>query len=63
MPRLTLATALATGDLEPFIQQAEADNTGPADRAQFDGLLGTVTAPLRVHRTSHLPARGLKRGK
>ena len=59
--RLTLATALSQGRLDAFAAQAEADGIGPADRAQFDALLGRVTAPLPEGQTSHLPVRGSKR--
>jgi len=31
---VTLADALALGDLEPFIRQAEAEGVGPAGRAR-----------------------------
>lgn len=43
--RLTLSQALSRGCLEDFVTQAEADGIGPADRAQFDALVGRVTAP------------------
>jgi len=42
---LTLSKALETGRLSEFAAQAEAQGIGPADRAQFDSLLGAVTAP------------------
>lgn len=60
--RLKLNTALAENRLEDFIVQAEGDAFGLADRAQFDALLGAVTAPLQEGQTSHSPAHGLKRG-
>lgn len=64
MTHISLATALASGDLEPFIAQAEADGIGPADRAQFDGLLGRVIkAPQPVDQTSRLRGSGCSREK
>lgn len=63
MERLSLAEALASGRLEDFIAQAEADGIGPADRAEFDALVGRVTAPLPEGQTSRSPVRGSKRGK
>lgn len=63
MTRLTLAQALSEGRLEDFATQAEADGIGPADRAEFDALVGRVTAPLPEDQTSHLPAPGSKRGR
>lgn len=63
MHRLSLADALASGDLEPFILQAETDGIGPANAAQFDAMLGRVTAPLPAGQTSRSPAGGLKRGR
>lgn len=63
MTRLTLAQALSEGRLQDFAEQAEADGIGPADRAQFDALVGRVTAPLPEGQTSRSPVRGSKRGK
>jgi hypothetical protein len=63
MNRLTLSQALAEGRLQDFAAQAEADGTGPVDRAQFDALVGRVTAPLPEDQTSRSRARGSKRGK
>lgn len=63
MERLSLAVALASGRLDDFAAQAEADGIGPADRAQFDALVERVTAPLPEGQTSRSPARGSKRGK
>lgn len=51
--RLSLATALASNDLESFVLQAEAEGIGPAERAQFETLLGKVVkAPRLARRTS-----------
>lgn len=61
--RITLADALAADDLEAFISQAEGQGIGPVHRAQFEVMLGRVTAPQPEDQTSHSPARGLKRGK
>lgn len=61
--KLKLNDALAVNRLQDFIAQAEADGIGPADRAQFDALVGRVTAPLPEDQTSRLPVRGSSRGK
>ena len=61
--RLTLSEALASGRLDEFAAQAEADGVGPADRAQFEALVGTLTAPQPEGQTSRSPVRGSKRGK
>ena len=63
MTRLTLADALASGSLEPFIRQSEADGVGPADRGQFEALLGLVTEPQQAGQTSRSPGSGCSRGK
>jgi hypothetical protein len=63
MTSISLADALASGDLEPFIRQAEASGLGPAVRTQFDALLGAVTAPPQEGQTSRSPVRGSTRGK
>jgi len=63
MTRLTLARALSEGRLQDFVAQAEADGIGPADRAQFDGLVERVTAPRPEGQTSRSPGGGSKRGK
>ena len=63
MNRLTLAEALSTNRLGDFAAQAEADGFGPADRTQFDALVGRVTAPLPEGQTSRSRARGSSRGK
>jgi hypothetical protein len=61
--RLSLAAALTSGRLADFTAQAEAEGIGPADRAQFDALLGRVTAPQPEGQTSRSLARGVSRGK
>lgn len=63
MKRLTLADALASGRLDSFIAQAEAEGIGPADGAQFDAMVGRITAPLPKDQTSHLRGSGSSRGK
>ena len=60
---LNLAEALAGGQLDDFVAQAEAQGVGPADRAQFDAMVGRVTAPLPEGQTSRSPVHGSKRGK
>ena len=59
--RLTLAQALSEGRLSEFAAQAEAAGIGPVDRAQFDTLVGTLTAPQLEGRTSRSRDGGLKR--
>jgi hypothetical protein len=63
MERLSLAKALASGRLNDFALQAEAEGIGPVDRSQFDALVGRVTAPLPADQTSRSPAPGSTRGK
>lgn len=60
---LTLAEALKTGRLSDFAAQAEAAGIGPADHAQFETLMGRVTAPLPEGQTSRSRGRGGSRGK
>lgn len=61
--RVTLSEALASGDLEPFIRQAEADGLH-ASRADFDeGLTRLIKAPRPLGRTSRSPARDGSHGK
>lgn len=61
---MTLAEAIASGDLEPFIAQAEAAGIGAANPAQFDAIVErVVTAPLPSDQTSRSPAGGGLRGK
>lgn len=61
--RLTLSEALAHGRIQEFIEQAEAERIGPADRAQFEALVGRVTVPLPEGQTSRSRGHGSKRGK
>ena len=60
---LTLADALATGRLDEFVDQAEAEGIGPADRSQFEALVGRLTAPPPEDQTSRSRGGGSKRGK
>ena len=61
--RLTLADALASGDLELFIQQEEAAGR-PVNREEFERRLGAlIKAPRPEDRTSRSPSRGGSRGK
>jgi hypothetical protein len=61
--RITLAQALASGDLESFIRQEEAEGR-VADRDEFERRLGAlVRAPQPKGRTSRSRARGDSRGK
>lgn len=61
--RLTLNDALASGRLSDFIDQAEADGIGPADRDIFAEMVGCVTTPPPEDQTSHSHARDGSRGK
>lgn len=63
MANLTLSEALASDRLAEFISQAEAEGVGPANRAQFEALVGRVTAPQPEGQTSRSPAHGSKREK
>ena len=60
---LPLSKALEEGRLEEFIQQAEANGIGPADRAQFEKMVGRVTAPQPEDQTSRSRGRGGSAGK
>ena len=60
---LTLADALKSGRLGDFVTHAEATGIGPADRSQFDALLGAVTVPPQAGQTSRSPVRGSSREK
>ena len=63
MTKLSLAEALASNRLDDFVTQAEADGVGPADRAQFDALVGALTAPQQADQTSRSRGGGSRRGK
>lgn len=64
MSRLSLSEALAQDRLADFVAQAEADGVAPADRAQFDRLVGrVVTAPQPEGQTSRSHGSGYSRGK
>jgi hypothetical protein len=63
MTRLTLSQAIAEGKLQDFASQDEADGVGPADCAQFEAIVGGVTAPEPEGHTSRSPVRGSKHGK
>lgn len=56
--KLKLNQALAENRLAEFIEQAEAEGIGPADRADFEARLGRLTAPRQEDRTSRSRARG-----
>jgi hypothetical protein len=60
---ISLADALASGDLEAFIQQEEAEGRH-VDRAEFERRLGgLIKAPAPERRTSRSPSRGGSRGR
>lgn len=63
MAQLSLAEALASGRLEEFTAQVEAAGVGPADRAQFEALVGRITAPQPEGQTSRSRGAGSTRGK
>ena len=59
----TLAEALASGDLEAFIRQVEAEGIGPANREAFEALLGGVIKERpQEDQTSRSRGPGSKRG-
>lgn len=60
---LSLREALAKNRLNDFVTQAENEGVGPADRTQFDTLIGAITAPQPEDRTSRSPGHGGSRGK
>jgi len=60
--RLSLGEALASGRLAQFVDQAESDGVGPADRAEFEALVGRVTVPPPEDQISRSPAPGSSRG-
>lgn len=62
MMMLTLAEAIEQDRLDEFVAQAEEQGVGPADRAQFEALVGTLTAPQPEDRTSRSRGDGSKRG-
>ena len=58
MVRITLTQAIASGDLEPFIMQAEVDGLS-VDLAEFNARLGAlIKARPQEDRTSRSPAGG-----
>lgn len=63
MTMLTLAEAIEQDRLPEFAAQAEAQGIGPADRAQFEALVGTLTTPQPEDQTSRSRGDGSKRGK
>lgn len=63
MTRLTLAEAIESDRLDEFAAQVEAEGVGPADRAQFEKLVGRLTSPLPEDQTSRSRGDGSKRGK
>ena len=63
MADLTLSQAIKLNRLPEFAAQAEAQGIGPADRAQFEALVGTLTAPQPEDQTSRSRGGGSKRGK
>lgn len=59
MKRVTLSDAIAAGDLEPFIRQAETDGVGPVNGKAFNLVSSTVIkAPRPARRTSRSRVRG-----
>ena len=60
---LTMSQALSEGRLHDFVAQVEAEEVGPADRAQFEVIIGRITAPLPEDQTSHSLAAGGSRGR
>ena len=61
--RISLAAAIASGDLESFIRQEEAGGR-VADRDEFERRLeALIKAPLQEDQTSRSPARDGSPGK
>ena len=60
---LSLSKALAENRLADFVTQAEAESIGPADRSQFEAMVGRITALLPEDQTSRLRGSGSSRGK
>lgn len=60
---LNLSRAINEGLLDEFVTQAEAEGIGPADRAQFEKIVGRVTAPQPEDQTSRSPAGDCSHGK
>jgi hypothetical protein len=60
---LTLQEALNSNRLDDFIAQAEAEGVEAANRAEFEELVGRVTAPQPEGQTSRSRAGGGSRGK
>ena len=64
MERLSLAEALASGRLDAFVLQAEAEGIGNAVAPAFDLGLGELIKERPPEgQTSRLRARGSSRGK
>lgn len=64
MERLSLASALASGRLDDFVAQAEADGIGPAGLGQFDILVFEASKERpQEDRTSRSRGPGSSRGK
>lgn len=54
MERISLSEALEAGELDKFIEQAEADGVGPAEEAELEARLGQlIKAPRPKDQTSH----------
>lgn len=52
--RISLSEALEAGELDKFIEQAEADGVGPAEEAELEARLGQlIKAPRPKDQTSH----------
>ena len=64
MARLTLAEALRSGKVDEFAAQAEANEVGPVDEADFERVLGKlVREPRSEDQTSHSSSRDCSTGK
>ena len=62
---LSLAEALKTGRLQEFIEQAERDGVGPADRKALEAAIGvaaTKRLPVKKQRPKDRTSRSASRG-
>lgn len=61
--RISLSQAIKEDRLSDFVDQAERDGTGPADRERFDAMVKRVTTLQPEDQTSRSRAAGGSAGK